>query len=178
MVRCLEQLKENENLVSGSYDKTIKIWNLEIEECIKTFECQSPVLCLKQLSSNKIACGCIDSLILVWNLLTGEKEQVLNGHSNFVRSIQLRENYDQLVSCSYDTTIKVWCLTSGNCVMTLREHTKPVNSIQINKNGLLFSGSYDKTVKIWDLDTGECIQSIAEEYPIDLMELCTISFLG
>ena len=66
MVRCLEQLKSNGNLISGSYDQTIKMLNVEREES-KTLECQSAVLCLKQLTSNKIACGCIDSSIKIWN---------------------------------------------------------------------------------------------------------------
>ena len=177
MVRCLEQLKSNGNLISGSYDQTIKMWNVEREES-KTLECQIAVLCLKQLTSNKIACGCIDSSIKIWNYSTFLCERVLNGHKNFVRCLEFREVHDQLISCSYDTTIKIWCLATGNCISTLDEHTKPVNSIIINKNGLLFSGSYDKKIKIWNLDERKCIQTIEEEYPIDLMELCTINFLN
>lgn len=52
-VYCIELLL-NRELATGSFDKTIKIWNIESGMCIKTINTSSCVFALKQLSVNEL----------------------------------------------------------------------------------------------------------------------------
>ena len=175
-VRCLDQLPgENGCLVSGSYDESIKIWCLSTRLCVKTLKCHSVVLCVKVIDGEMLACGCFDGKIFIWNHRDGICVNVLRGHTEFVRNLEIRRFHNQLISCSYDTTIKIWCIYCGHCTQTLVEHTKPVNSIRLNTKGRLVSGSCDSTIKIWDLNSGICVKTIIDRYPIDFLNLCTLN---
>jgi WD40 repeat protein len=63
---CLIELK-NGYLASGSLDETIKIWNTETGDCIKTFSGHSDsVNCLISLKNGYFASGSSDNTINLW----------------------------------------------------------------------------------------------------------------
>jgi len=54
-------------LASGSFDNTIKIWNLISGECIQTLKGHTNVVCsLATLPDNKLASGSSDETIKIW----------------------------------------------------------------------------------------------------------------
>ena len=56
----------NKHLISGSSDKTIKIWEIESGSCLKTLKGhQKTVECVVILSVKKIASGSLDKTIKV-----------------------------------------------------------------------------------------------------------------
>ena len=112
-------------LVSGSDDNTIKIWNVDTGECVRTLTGHSHRVHSLQLLANEwqvLASGSFDSTIKIWNLDTGECIRTLKGHSSFIMSLQLLPN-NTLASGSYDTTIKIWNVDSGKCIRTLTGHS-------------------------------------------------------
>ena len=66
------ELLPNGNLVSGSHDNTIKIWDLKENKCVKTLEEQNYVNCLCILPNGHLASGNSEGTIKIWNLETGE----------------------------------------------------------------------------------------------------------
>ena len=83
------QILADNKLASGSLDNTIKIWNLETGECIRTLAGHSmAVVSLQLLENNKLASGSEDKSIRIWNVDTGECISTLSG-SNEVLSLQL-----------------------------------------------------------------------------------------
>ncbi len=70
-VQVLQYLPNNE-LASGSLDKTIKIWN--IQTCSLKFTLtghEGNILCIVMLPDNEIASGSTDKTIRIWNTQTG-----------------------------------------------------------------------------------------------------------
>jgi WD40 repeat protein len=65
------------------------------------------VNCLVLLTDNSFASSSQDSKIKIWNTVTGNILQTLNGHSSGVRSLALLSE-NTLASASDDTTIKIW----------------------------------------------------------------------
>ena len=159
VVTCLENIDEN-RFASGSYDRTIKIWDAKNFACLKTVEtCHQDVIwCLKMLNSNRIASGS-DKEIKIWDIESGRCMQTLNGHSGSIYGIICLPN-GNLVSCSDDTTIKVWDLSKENFLKTLRSHSSFVSCLLLLKNGHLASGSWDKTIKIWNMTSSVCIKTL------------------
>lgn len=63
------------NIVSGSYDSTVRIWDHETGELLKTlYGHTSYVLSLAVLQKEMVASGSIDGTIIVWDTVTGNLE--------------------------------------------------------------------------------------------------------
>ena len=102
----------------------------------------------------------------------GELIKSYNGHSSLIRSIQLDENKNKLITGSEDNTIKIWDLYTRQCLRTLYDHTHWVTSLLIVANNKFVSGSEDKTIKIWDLNSYQCLGTIKND--VSVISLCLI----
>ena len=144
-------------LATGSYDSTIKIWDIETGEEIRTLrEHTSGIRCL-QFDDTKLISGSIDTTIKVWNWRTGACLSTYHGHSNGV--IGLHFEGTVLASGSMDKTIKVWNFEDKS-KFTLRGHTDFVNAVKVDAaSRTLLSASDDCTVRLWDLDSRSVIKT-------------------
>lgn len=99
-------------LVSGSRDKTLRVWDLETRRLRGrplTGHSQS-VLCLQfdpSEGEDVIISGSSDSSVLVWKFSTGQKiHEIPSAHEESVLNLRFDRRY--LVTCSKDKKIKVW----------------------------------------------------------------------
>jgi F-box and WD-40 domain protein 1/11 len=99
-------------LVSGSRDKTLRIWDLETRRLRGpplTGHTQS-VLCLQFDPTEKedvIISGSSDTNVIVWRFSTGQKlKEIQQAHRDPV--LNLRFDHRYLITCSKDKLIKVW----------------------------------------------------------------------
>lgn len=152
---CL-QFDENV-LITGSYDATIKVWDLETCKVIRTLRGHdSGIRCL-QFDDTKLISGSMDTTIKVWNWHTGDCISTYNGHNGGV--IGLHFDSALLASGSVDATIKIWNFEDKS-TFVLRGHTDWVNAVKIDSDSrTVFSASDDCTVRLWDLDSGACIKT-------------------
>jgi len=97
-------------LVSGSWDKTIKIWQLDTGELISTLKGHGDRVYAIALSPDGkiIASGSADKTIKLWHLQTGELLGTFTGHDNTVTALAFTASGEMLVSGSLDKTIKIW----------------------------------------------------------------------
>ncbi|MEA5572412.1 serine/threonine-protein kinase [Calothrix sp. UHCC 0171] len=163
LVRSVAFSPGGKSLVSGSGDKTIKLWDLLTGEQIHTLIGHSDSVSSVAISPDgKILVSCSgDKTIKLWNLETEEEIRTLIGHSDSVSSVAISPDGKTLISGSWDKTIKLWNLETGQEIRTLRGHSDHVVSIAISLDGkTLVSGSYDKTIKLWNLLTGEQIRTL------------------
>ncbi|KAI8356127.1 WD40-repeat-containing domain protein [Choanephora cucurbitarum] len=176
----------NNTLVSGSIDRTVRVWNIQKRKCTHIFKGHtSTVRCLEivepvmvdgrlQPSQPLIVTGSRDFSIRVWTLPDVEQVHdepfigegtnpwfkfLLVGHSNPVRSIAAHGN--TLVSGSYDNTVAIWDLEKGRMVHRMEGHTSNVYSVVIDPiRQQCMSGSMDMAVYVWNLVTGECLHKL------------------
>ena len=142
-------------IISGLYDKTIKIWDAITGECLKTLEGHSQRVNSVAYSPDgtKIISGSYDETIKIWNANTGECLKTLEGHSQRVNSVAYSPDGTKIISGSYDKTIKIWDANIGQCLKTLEGHSQRVNSVSYSPDGTkIVSGSDDKTIKIWGIE--------------------------
>jgi WD40 repeat protein len=103
----------------------------------------------------------------------GELDRNYIQHTNLIRSIQVNENCNKLISASNDKTIKIWNLETGECLKSLKKHQSSVSSVLIISNNKFISGSEDKTIRIWDQESHECLNTLTNESGVSC--LCLIS---
>ncbi|CAG2220949.1 FBXW7 [Mytilus edulis] len=155
---------DDTRIVSGSSDKTIKVWNIRTNApwSVQTLVGHSGTVRCLHLEGKRLVSGSTDKTIKVWDLSTQESwssiacKVTMVGHEDTVRCIQVDD--DKVISGSYDFTIKVWDLKTGSCRNTLRGHQAAVLCIQFNETKIV-SGSCDKAIKIWSYE-GACIRTL------------------
>ncbi len=158
-VRSVSISNDGKIIVSGSEDKTIKVWNLETGKTHTLTGHDGEVWSVSITDNGKtIVSGSEDKTIKVWNLETrkGELIDTLTGHHGSVLSVSISKDGQTIVSGSNDKTIKVWNLETrkGELIHTLTGHHGPVISVNISNDGnTIVSGSKDKTIKVWNLET-------------------------
>jgi WD40 repeat protein len=103
-VNTLLYVKKYNTLLSGSYDKTIKVWDCDSYSCIKTILTYfTGVHCFCSLPSAYFAFRS-DNKIKILDLVTFVCIKILEGHRKSVSSlVSLKDG--RLVSGSYDTTM-------------------------------------------------------------------------
>ncbi|MBH8555340.1 serine/threonine protein kinase [Nostocaceae cyanobacterium CENA357] len=150
-------------LVTGSDDKTIKLWNLATAQEIHTLRGHfSWIWAVASSPDGKIlASGSKDKTIKLWNLATAEEIRTLTGHNEGIAAVAFSPDGKTLASGSLDKTIKLWNLETGKQIRTLEEHSKAVAAIAFSPDGkTLVTGSWDKTIKLWNLETGKQIRTL------------------
>jgi WD40 repeat protein len=125
-------------LVTGSYDRTVKLWRLV------TTPDNSSATCVATLDHTN------------------------EGHSHIVSSVAFHPKAPLLATSSWDNTVKLWRLvtttdgliSSATRVTTLERrnkgkgHIAPVNSVAFHPKALLLAtGSDDNTVRLWLLSS-------------------------
>jgi F-box and WD-40 domain protein 1/11 len=99
-------------LVSGSRDKTIRVWNLDTQRLIHKplVGHSASVLCLQfdeRPEQDVIISGGSDCKVILWQFSTGRiLKEIEKAHSESVLNLRFDDRY--LVTCSKDKTIKVW----------------------------------------------------------------------
>jgi WD40 repeat protein len=144
-------------IVSGSDDSTVCVWNLASGRLERTLKghTKSVSAVAATPDGRRIVSGGWDNTVRVWDLASGLSERTLEGHTQPVRAVAVTPDGTRIVSGGNDRTVRVWDLASGRLAGTLEAHTKWVNSVAVTPNGTrIVSGSLDNTVRVWDLISG------------------------
>ncbi|KAK4152306.1 hypothetical protein C8A00DRAFT_35001 [Chaetomidium leptoderma] len=109
---CVYSLQHNpQYLVSGSRDRTLKVWDMKSRRCLRTLvKHRGSVLCLQFDSDPEedlVVSGSSDSDVIVWQFSTGQPIQTLK-HAHRESVLNVRFDKRILVTCSKDKTIKVF----------------------------------------------------------------------
>jgi WD40 repeat protein len=109
----------------------------------------------------QVVSGSVDKTIRVWDGRTGEMQQVLKGHSNWVTSVAFSPDGKQVVSRSGDKTVRVWDIRTGQLKQVLEGHRKGVISVAFLSNGKqVVLGSWDVTIRPWDAVTLQVLPTL------------------
>jgi F-box and WD-40 domain protein 1/11 len=146
-VYCLQY--DDEKIISGLRDNTIKIWNRKTLECTQILTGHNgSVLCL-QYDEHVIVTGSSDSTVRVWNVKTGELINTLLHHCEAVLHLRFADGI--MVTCSKDRSIAVWQMNSSLDITIRRVlvgHRAAVNVVDFDEKYIV-SASGDRTIKVW-----------------------------
>lgn len=111
----------------------------------------STIRCVKAISSQTAISGSRDSNIRIWNILTGECEGVLEGHTASIRSFTVYNN--MVVSASYDGTARIWSLEKKECIHILKGHKEAIYSVVCDGRKIV-TGGLGGEARIWEIQSG------------------------
>ena len=93
-------------MLSGSWDGTSKIWDLESGECTATLTGHKFAVTVCRLSTGYIVTGSADGILTLWTQ-TGQKIKSVQAHSEIIRNI-IEVPDVGILTCSNDTHIKLF----------------------------------------------------------------------
>lgn len=139
-------------LVSGSYDCTVRVWDILTGECRHrlTGHAQKVYSVVYDHQRKQCASGSMDGTVRLWSTETGECRATLEGHSSLVGLLGL--SHRTVVSAAADSTLRIWDPLTGHCRHTLAAHSGAITCFQHDEYKVI-SGS-DGTLKMWDVQTG------------------------
>lgn len=153
-VMCV-QFDENV-IVSGSYDSTVKIWDIETGKEVRTLTGHTLGVRSLKFDDSKLMTASLDKTVKIWSMETGQHLRTLTGHTDGVLCVDFDKHV--VASGSKDHTIRVWNF-STKAVTALRGHSEWVNCVKLDlASRTLLSASDDCTIRLWDLDTSRCLK--------------------
>lgn len=155
-------LADNQTVISGSTDETLRGWNTLDGTCAVTIE--GAKLGAYSLAvtadGSRVAAGCKDGVIREYALPAGTLIRELKGHRGYIRCLAYAPDGGHLFSGAGDGRIHVWDVDSDEPVRTMKEHLGGVLALEVSSDGTrLLSGGRDTTVRLWDPQTGELLQT-------------------
>ncbi|KRT81864.1 WD40 domain-containing protein, partial [Oryctes borbonicus] len=152
LVCSLSKGLEPNTFLSGSWDTSAKLWNLNnVHESTATYSGHlAAVWSVVQLSNSNVATASADKTIGLW-FRNGQKFHTLTGHTDCVRGLADFPGLTYFASVSNDATIKIWTY-SGENAETLYGHTNYIYSIARNKKGgenCFVTSDEDRSVRYW-----------------------------
>ncbi|MHC4867491.1 MAG: TIR domain-containing protein [Planctomycetota bacterium] len=149
---------DGKRAVSGSDDKTVRVWDLEKGNRLATLKGHTQLVYSVAITGDgkRAVSGSDDHTVRIWDVEEGKEVAVLKGHTGDVNSVAITGDGKRAVSGSDDHTVRIWDLEKGKEIAILKGHTGEVYSVAITADGKrAISGSYDKTVRVWDLEKTE-----------------------
>ncbi|WP_013325386.1 WD40 repeat domain-containing protein [Gloeothece verrucosa] len=154
-------------LVSGSWDQSLKVWEMESGNELATVQAHSQgilavVFTGNQSSGYHFATGSFDQMIKFWSLksqkelpLTVELTQILTAHTGSVHALACAPNTQILVSGSYDQTLKQWNTESGEMLASSLDSLGAIYAVALTSQGqIIASAGGDGKIMLWELTTG------------------------
>ncbi|MDB9401939.1 hypothetical protein PN459_18455, partial [Microcystis aeruginosa CS-567/02-A1] len=136
-VNAIALTPDGKTVISGSRDKTIKIWDVETgaEKFTLTGHSYSVNAIALTPDGKTVISGSYDKTIKIWDVVTGAEKFTLTGHSNSVNAIAVTPDGKTVISGSRDKTIKIWDVVTGAEKFTLTGHSYSVNAIAVTLDG-------------------------------------------
>ncbi|KAI8394307.1 WD40-repeat-containing domain protein [Radiomyces spectabilis] len=182
MIICLARSTDGEVLVTGSKDKTARVWkiNVEAEDPTERYVCAglcvghtNPIgaVAMSRRSRNFMITGSQDRTIKYWNLREINWDQPKDdfhprslythqAHDKDINTICVAPNDKFFATGSQDKTAKIWNVDTGELVGTCRGHKRGIWCAQFSPvDQVLATSSSDKTIKIWSLKDFSCLKS-------------------
>jgi hypothetical protein len=107
--------RDGKRLASGSYDKTVKVWDAATGQEILTLKGHTGYVKSVAFSPDgkRLASASDDQTVKVWDAATGQEPLILKGHTGGVYSVGFSPDGKRLASGNDDETVKVWDAATG-----------------------------------------------------------------
>ncbi len=99
----------------------------------------------------RLISGSADTTLRLWDIRTGQTEQILQGHTDAVNAVVFNRDETWFGSTGADRTVRLW----GNQNAVLEGHTDEVTSLAITQDTLA-SGGWDNTIRVWHIESFQC----------------------
>jgi predicted Zn finger-like uncharacterized protein len=150
--------------LSGSADKTLRLWEVASGKCLRLFQGHTEwvtAVCLSRDGRQALS-GSADKTLRLWEVVSGKCLSTFGEHTKWVAAVALCPDGRHALSAGGDGLLNLWELAKGGCVRSFDGHKAPVLCLHLGGDGrLALSGSRDNTVKLWEVAGGQCLRTFS-----------------
>ncbi|MCO6500577.1 MAG: caspase family protein [Vicingus serpentipes] len=164
-VTSIDYSKDGNFIVTGSQDKTIKLWEASSGREIRTFNGHTQPLTNVAFSPDgtKIVSVGYDQIAHVWDVEKGTLLTSFKDSLDEIRNAIFTPDGTQILTGGHHTNAILWGL-NGKKIKEFRQKPSTcyqcIPSLQFNKDGSkLITGSGDRTAIIWDVKTTDTVRT-------------------
>jgi len=163
-------------IASGSFDKTVHVWNATTGETLYTYTGHSsPVVGAAWSPKGQCIASCSwDGTVQTWDAATGQQVYPRRNCGSIVLCVAWSPDGKLLAAGCSDRTARVWQVSNMQGEFIYRGHTRPVLALAWppRDSTRLASGSGDSTVQVWNAMMGER----RETYNVEAGEVKTVAW--
>jgi WD40 repeat protein/serine/threonine protein kinase len=148
-------------IVSASLDKTIKVWDMDGGEEVRTLQDGDYFACVAlSPDGERLASGGTDRRVKVWSLTTGE--QLFScPYPEDVYAVCFSPDGKQLAAAGAPCIVSTWNARTREELLAIKAHDDRATDIAYSPDGTkIASASFDKTVRIWDAGDGALLKTL------------------
>jgi dynein assembly factor with WDR repeat domains 1 len=134
--------KSGDKFITGSYDRTCKVWNTVTGDELLTLDGHRNVvyaIAFNNPYGDKIITGSFDKTCKLWNAETGDLYHTYRGHATEIVCLSFNPHGTMIATGSMDNTARLWDVEAGECLHTLLGHTAEIVSLNFDTQGHLSS---------------------------------------
>ncbi|KAH9258750.1 hypothetical protein BASA81_003252 [Batrachochytrium salamandrivorans] len=144
-------------LVSTSFDRTFRLWDLNQETCLLLQDGHSREVyaCAVHPDQSLVCTTDLGGITRVWDLRSANTTHVFMGHTLGVLACDFHPNGWLLATSSLDNSARVWDLRQSKSLAVLPCHLQPVTSCKFDPMhaSRLITASHDRSVAVWDFNS-------------------------
>ncbi|ETO28818.1 WD-40 repeat-containing protein [Reticulomyxa filosa] len=150
---------DGRTVVSGSTDKTIRIWDLESRKEIQKINHTAAIHQVQYSPDGKHILSCsIDATVRIWDTTSGElfrhfqlEDTVLHAQYSF--------SGHMIVACSKIGNIQFWDVNSGRALAGFNRIEIGIQSVQFSPDDSMILGCLkDSTIRLWNINSKKEVQ--------------------
>jgi len=149
---------DGRRIVTGSLDKTAKVWEAASGRELLTLKGHGHVVSSVAFSPDgqRLVTGSWDTTAKVWEAASGRELLTLTGHRGPVWSVAFSPDSQRLVTGSWDQTARVWEAASGRELLTVNLKGHGSWLVACSPDGQrLVTNNEDQTATVWDSASGK-----------------------
>nr|XP_047131027.1 autophagy-related protein 16-1-like isoform X3 [Hydra vulgaris] len=143
---------DSSKIASGSYDRTIKVWDLRSKVCTKTIFAGSSCndLVTSDIAGTTIISGHFDKKIRFWDIRCDQNSNEIQLQGK-VASLDLSQDMNYLLACTRDDSLKLIDLRRNQIVSTYSPDAQ-----------YALCGSHDNNIYVWNTRTNQLDKVLKE----------------
>jgi WD40 repeat protein len=153
-IRSLAVSSDGLYALSGSYDRTARLWDLTQGKELKCFVGHPGWIRAVALSDDAsvVVTASYDGTAMAWNPSTGAPIHLYEGHDDIIQAVTVSPNGDLIATGSADLTARVWDARKGGLVSQLGGTKMILNLLMTFDGQHVISVGADRLVTLWRVE--------------------------
>ncbi len=151
-VKSISFSPDGKTMASGSWDKTIRLWDVPKGVYKKTLKGHKKSINSMEFSADGklLTSASRDNTARVWDVETGKLKRTFKRHASDVMHVALSPDGKTLASWGLDHILNIWDVETGKLKKSITAHIAPIGYTPFSSDGLMLA-SADGTVLFWDI---------------------------